>query len=298
MRRRLLIFGLVFVPVVVWGLLTLQDYTVGVHKRNVMLELSDWKSEYSKIKSQHDAVRTAEMLEYAQSYYLPGEGYRSSDTIESALHTQRQETIDAFVLSLREYTKKDFGDDSEKWLTYLRSSTPTDRPIGESTDFSKLLDTLSAEHSRDDALAAHRELVAAGKQAFPELLMRLDDETITHIEFLGSVSTTDPPPIGQVCFEILLLQLEGRWPKGFRQYRILDKSNISEWVEHHLTKSLPEMRHIALTQAIQNVNAQPEVELERKYASEILRFLREKKSFIDEPEFDFGKPLENPFDDL
>jgi len=297
MWRRLLIIGLVFVPVaLILGLLYLPDYMVGVHQRSVTRSLSDWKVEYSNIDSQLDAVRTAEMLEYVQSYYVPAGGYRSTEAIESALYTQRQETIYAFVLSLLKYTNEDFGKDSEKWLAYLQSSTPIDHSRGDLTDFSNLVDTLSAEHSRDEALAAHRELVDGGKQAFPTLLKRMDDETITHIEFLGSVSTTDPPPIGQVCFEILQMQIEGQWPKGFRSFHVLNKTNIAQWVKTNSSQSLAEMRRTVLTQAIRNIELRSGTDLGPNQATRLLDFLHKKWSLVEEPKYVSGSPTQNPFE--
>ncbi len=123
MWRRLLFACLLLVPVaIIWAVVTLPSYMVGVHQQNVTQSLSDWKTEYSTIESQRNALRTAEMLEYIQGYYFPGEGYRSTPQIEEALQSQRQETIDAFVGSLREYTKQDFGRDSDMWLAFLQSS--------------------------------------------------------------------------------------------------------------------------------------------------------------------------------
>ena len=116
---------LLFISVaIIWAVVALKSYTVGGHQRSVTQSLADWKTEFSTIESQHDAVRTAEMLDYVQGYYIPGEGYRSTSRIEDALQSQRQDTIDAFVAALRKYTNEDFGTDSTKWLTHLETSIP------------------------------------------------------------------------------------------------------------------------------------------------------------------------------
>lgn len=129
MRRHLLIVGLVLVPVVLfWGMLSLSNYMVGIHQRSVTQSLMDWKVKYSNIETHRDAVRTAEMLGYVQEYYVPAEGYGSTSEIEAALESQRQETIDAFISSLRAFTNEDFGNDSKKWLAYLQSSISIDHP--------------------------------------------------------------------------------------------------------------------------------------------------------------------------
>ncbi len=166
----------------------------------------------------------------------------------------------------------------------------------ESTDFSLVIDGLSAEHSREEALVAHRELVAGGKQVFPALLNRLDDKTVSHIEFQSSVVPFVPPPIGQVCFDILRFQIEGRWPIGFRDHRVLNRTNISQWIEEHSSQSLIEMRIDVLTQAIRNLELQVGTELGPSQATMLLDFLHEKMSLVEEPEFVLGKSVKNPFE--
>lgn len=169
-------------------------------------------------------------------------------------------------------------------------------PAENATDYSVLVETLSAKHSREEALAAHQKIVAAGKQAFPALLNRLNDDTVTHVEFLGSVSTIAPPPLGQVCYEILQGQIEGRWLMSFQSYRILNGSNIAQWIDEHSSKSLAEMRLAALNQAIVNVESQSEANLEAKYAKNLLDFLAEKKMAVENPTYDFNLPEKNPFE--
>jgi hypothetical protein len=95
------------------------NHAVGVHQRSVTRSLAEWKQEYGNISSHRDAIRTAEMLEYVQRYYVPAEGYRSSPEIETALQMQRQETVESFVAALRRFSGKDFGTDSGQWLKYL-----------------------------------------------------------------------------------------------------------------------------------------------------------------------------------
>lgn len=164
------------------------------------------------------------------------------------------------------------------------------------TDFSLVIDSLSAEHSREESLAAHHTLVAGGVNAFPALLNRLDDDMTSHIEFQGAVVPYTPPPIGQVCFDILRSQIEGSWPKGFRKHRILDRTNISQWIEEHASQTLTEMRVAVLTQAIRNLELEVGTELSSEEASKLLDFLHEKMSLVEEPEFVSKRPIENPFD--
>lgn len=179
-----------------------------------------------------------------------------------------------------------------------RSNIDGTRPDtwSQSTDFSIAIDGLSAENDLDAAVAAHSKLVAGGKSAFPALLNCLDDETVSHIEFQGSVEPFVPPPIGQVCFDILRLQIEGRWLKGFRDYRVINGTNISQWIEEHSSQSLAEMRRIALTQAIRNVKIQTGAGLDPEQATTLLKFLHEKMSLVEDPEFVLGKSKQNPFE--
>ena len=129
MRRNLLV-GFLFlffasvVCLMIWAGVALPGYFVGIHQQSVTASLAEWGSEYRNIESQHDAIRTAEMLEYVQHHYIPGEGYRSTPEIEEELQSQRQDTIDTFVTALRAYTGEDFGTDSASWIAHLKSSGP------------------------------------------------------------------------------------------------------------------------------------------------------------------------------
>ena len=95
----------------------------GIHQRSVTRSLAEWEQEHRSVSSHEDAIRTANMLEYAQQYYVPGGEYRSTPEIEAALQMQRRETIEAFVKALRDYTGEDFGTDSAQWLKYLHDQT-------------------------------------------------------------------------------------------------------------------------------------------------------------------------------
>ncbi len=109
---------------VVWLFDVLPEYAVNVHQRDVTRALAEWQTEYSRILSPQDAIRTAEMLAYVQGYYVPANGYRGTPETEAALQSQRKATIDCFVEALHTYTGEDFGADSEKWLEYLQPTDP------------------------------------------------------------------------------------------------------------------------------------------------------------------------------
>jgi hypothetical protein len=98
-----------------WGVPAFLRSIVAVHKRGTTRELAEWKVQYSGIRSDADAIRTAEVLGYVQIYDVPSDGYRSDPITEAALEAQRKETVDALVEALKTYTKQDFGKDASAW---------------------------------------------------------------------------------------------------------------------------------------------------------------------------------------
>ena len=98
----------------------------GTHQRDVTRSLAEWQSEYSQIETNEDAVRTAEMLGYVQTYYCVADGYRSTAEIESRLEEQREKTIHALIEALCDFTKKDHGRDADKWLETLNDQDGSD----------------------------------------------------------------------------------------------------------------------------------------------------------------------------
>jgi len=94
---------------------------------------------------------------------------------------------------------------------------------------------------------AYGRLYAAGVDAFPALVARLDDHAtiptdifardIMVINADGSASAYRAS-VADACFEILQGQIEGNWPKGFRQYYVLTPSNVADWLGRHKGESL------------------------------------------------------------
>jgi hypothetical protein len=99
---------------------------VQAHQRAVTQSLSLWEAEYGRASTLNEAIRTAEMIGYVQTYYQPSDGYRGSEASEDVLQLQRQETIDAMVAALKLFTGKDFGEDAEAWLAHLNSNQESD----------------------------------------------------------------------------------------------------------------------------------------------------------------------------
>ncbi len=90
-------------------------YSVAIHQRGVADELAAWRSQYSSIDSKADAIRTAEMLGYVQSYYLPAAGYRGTAESEHHLTAEREATVTELIGALKNHTGLDFGNDASAW---------------------------------------------------------------------------------------------------------------------------------------------------------------------------------------
>jgi hypothetical protein len=112
-----------------------------------------------------------------------------------------------------------------------------------------------------ETTAAVDQLRAAGIDAFDVLLAHLDDETRASNEhFMRAVATVDEqgnvvpwePTIGDACFDLLHVQIEGSWPKAFRDHHVLDRSNIREWLAGRKYKSLHELRLECATLALES----------------------------------------------
>ena len=89
-------------------------------------------------------------------------------------------------------------------------------------------------------------LETAGTKAFPALLAHLNDASPASRAFqravqdvYGKVST---PTIGEACFDLIQHQIEGNWPKGFREYYVLSPTNIVSWWYARKEKSLKDLR--------------------------------------------------------
>src|SRR5688500_16981306 len=96
-------------------------------------------------------------------------------------------------------------------------------------DLDQDIDSLQAGSSESQTDAAVRAINSAGVAGFPSLVRHLDDPRKSKIEFLGAVSTTEPPTVGEVCFDLLQMQIEGGWPKGYRDFHALTKANAAQW---------------------------------------------------------------------
>ena len=97
--------------------------------------------------------------------------------------------------------------------------------------------------------AAVKLLESGGIGAFDALVAHLDDETNASDLLMGDVGYIDAAPaepfhvsIGYACFDILQFQIEGCWPKSYRQYYVLTDENIRGWLSNRKTKTLGQLR--------------------------------------------------------
>jgi hypothetical protein len=131
-HRRLVVPGLCLVLtgiifLVIYLPPRLVSYGVGLHQRSVTRSLGEWGHEYSHIQTKNDAIRAAEMLEYISTYYVPGPGYHSDPETEATLQAQRERSLSTIAAALEQFTGKDFGTDSGKWLEWLKANDPPRR---------------------------------------------------------------------------------------------------------------------------------------------------------------------------
>ena len=128
-----------------------------------------------------------------------------------------------------------------------------------------------------DAIAV---LEGAGTKAFPALLAHLNDTARASVVFQRAMMEVDAkgnvmvhqPTIGEACFDLIQNQVEGNWPKGYRQYYVLSPNNVVSWWQARKAKPLKELQletaQASLTQARQRRG-------KSGYWREAVRFLEE-----------------------
>lgn len=116
-------------------------------------------------------------------------------------------------------------------------------------DFSGVIRQLADDAREEDAIRALKVLSDAGIRVFPSLIAHFDDEQLIHprlnaFEVLGDLT------VGWLCFVILQDQIEGNWPKGFRQFYILTPDNAKQWLDKHKGLSLRELQVISREESL------------------------------------------------
>jgi hypothetical protein len=156
----------------------------------------------------------------------------------------------------------------------------------ETSAYERAVASLAAGHRDATVMASYKTLEAAGIKAFPVLLAHVKDTVNAapgyfveaRVDRFGNI---EQPTVGDVCFRLMRHEVEGDWPKGFRDYQVLTKENVTTWWDTHRTKSLHEMR--LETVRISLARAKKELEKVKSETTEAaVRFLTERSKAIQE----------------
>jgi hypothetical protein len=139
--------------------------------------------------------------------------------------------------------------------------------------------SLSENSDAAQVASATAALENAGTKAFPALLAHLNDTARASVVFQRAVMEVDAkgnvigihhPTIGEVCFDLIQGQIEGNWPKGFREFYVLSSENVVDWWQARKEKTLKELQletaQASLTRACQRRG-------KSGYSREAVRFL-------------------------
>ena len=160
------------------------------------------------------------------------------------------------------------------FATSIRAqSSQTDR------SYETAIASLSENSDAAQVAGAVAALESAGTKAFPALLAHLNDTARASVVFQGALMDVDAkgnvlglhhPTIGEACFALIQNQVEGNWPKGYRQYYVLSPKNVVGWWQARKAKPLKELQletaQASLTQARQ-------LRGKSGYSREAVRFL-------------------------
>lgn len=80
--------------------------------------IKQWGEEYSQIKTQADALRATEIMEYIQTYYVPGDGYRSNPHTENQLQLERADALNVIGAALERFTGESHGANVLEWAAW------------------------------------------------------------------------------------------------------------------------------------------------------------------------------------
>lgn len=139
--------------------------------------------------------------------------------------------------------------------------------------------SLSEKSDAAQVAGAIAALESAGTKAFPALLAHLNDTARASLVFQGALMDVDAkgnvmglhhPTIGEVCFALIQNQVEGNWPKGYRQYYVLSPENVVSWWQVRNAKPLKELQ---LETAQASLTRARERRGKSGYSLEAVRFL-------------------------
>ena len=133
--------------------------------------------------------------------------------------------------------------------------------------------------------ASLKAIKSAGIDAFPVLIAHFADSSPAEPRYfqrevseilLDGTTRLHLPTIGEACFDILQDQVEGTWPRGFREYYVLTPANAKQWLETRKGLTLAQLRCASLEDSVRRAEA----DLTKKPASEFkkmtVEFLRKE----------------------
>ena len=121
MTRKTLIFVSLLLCLIILAALSpyiwdnLEKRMVAVHQRATFKELQSWEEEWRVIKSDDDAFRAVDMLEYVTTYYKPGPGYHADQNTEEQLERQRAHTLQTIGEALATFSDERHGVNVDQW---------------------------------------------------------------------------------------------------------------------------------------------------------------------------------------
>jgi hypothetical protein len=135
----------------------------------------------------------------------------------------------------------------------------------EPKNYDQYIKNFSAGTPDEKIKSSLKALDEAGMDAFPSLISALTNIEPAEPNFFqleemailpdGS-SKLHSPTIGEACFGILQGQIEGNWPKGFREFYVLTPDNAKAWLEARKGQTLPELRAAASAEALRRSEKQ------------------------------------------
>jgi hypothetical protein len=150
-------------------------------------------------------------------------------------------------------------------------------PIGE---FERYIQDLSAGKPPAASHAAWEALSAAGAEAFPALIAHFGDRAVAADNV--QQATAEPIRVGDACFAILQVQIEGAWPVSIRDFQVLTPHNAASWLAAHRGLTLADLRIAATQESL----AQAEAALAKDPPSRVnrgaVKFLTERERALRE----------------
>ncbi|HEV2293057.1 MAG TPA: hypothetical protein VGR35_04325 [Tepidisphaeraceae bacterium] len=154
------------------------------------------------------------------------------------------------------------------------SDPPSSTPADARHDYERHIRRLSAKARPADSTASWRALKAAGTDAFPALIAHFRDRAIAAESLQGA--TLNPSTVGDACFDLIQMQIEGAWPKSLEDFHVLTPENTREWLAAHAGLTLDEMRRVASERAVARAEAALAAEPSKRSLQKAVAYLKER----------------------